>query len=59
MFRKHLRMVPQGHSAINRARAELTMVLADKSWRQDFVAAVRPAGGVKIFNHRHLACRSM
>jgi hypothetical protein len=45
MSRKRLRMVPQGHSAINRARAELTMVLADKSRRQNLVAGRRPTGG--------------
>jgi len=34
MLRKRPWMVPQGHSAINRARAELTMVLANKSGRK-------------------------
>jgi hypothetical protein len=42
MLRKRPWMVPQGHSAINRARAELTMVLANKSGRQNLARGSGP-----------------
>jgi hypothetical protein len=48
MLRKRPWMVPQGHSAINRARAELTMVLANKSGRQNLAAGQGPTGGERF-----------
>jgi hypothetical protein len=59
MLRKRPRMVPQGHSAINRARPELTMVLANKSRRQNLAAGRRPTSGERFLTILGLACRSM